>query len=284
MADAPAKILVVDDSAAEREAAQSALADRGYTVLIAEDGQRGLEVALREKPDLVLLDVVMPRLSGLEVCRILKAKAKASGRFLPIMMLSTRNSANARVEGLKSGADDYLGKPYDAEELRVRVSGLLAHRAAANSRHPAASEMPEPELLDVRLATEFDRAKRYDDPLACVCLGDASPAADVDLALRQILRQIDLVFPGEAVHEYVVLLPNTHFPGALAVAERIVLARRTVADAGVSVGVAFYPHADVRQAQDLYDLAAESLVRAREEGKGTIGLVQHQGYVYAPEG
>ncbi|NJN40853.1 MAG: response regulator, partial [Gammaproteobacteria bacterium] len=134
-----------------------------------EDGQRGLEVALREQPDLVLLDVVMPRLSGLEVCRILKAKAKASGRFLPIMMLSTRNSANARVEGLKSGADDYLGKPYDPEELRVRVSGLLAHRAAANSRHPAASEMPEPEPLDraeddlLHLSREAVEARRGDD-------------------------------------------------------------------------------------------------------------------------
>jgi two-component system cell cycle response regulator len=73
-----------------------------------------------------MLDVVMPRLTGLETCRILKAKA--GGNYLPVIMVSTRNSVNARVEGLRSGADDYLGKPYDAEELRARVEALLRTR------------------------------------------------------------------------------------------------------------------------------------------------------------
>ncbi|TPV96109.1 MAG: response regulator [Myxococcales bacterium FL481] len=283
MADHAAKILVIDDSLAERECAQSALCGEGYAVLTADDGQSGLELALGEEPDLVLLDVVMPRLNGLEVCRILKAKAKSRGRYLPIIMLSTRNSANARVEGLRSGADDYLGKPYDAEELRVRVRGLLHHRVDQPTRAGSGLATSEATNLEARLAEEFDRAQRYEDPLACVCVGDPSSPDEVRVAMRHLLRQIDVVFPGRAAGEHVVLLPNTHFPGALAVAERIVTARDTGADAGASAGVAFYPHADVRRAQDLVDLASESLGHAQQQGRGYIGLVQHQGYVYSPQ-
>jgi two-component system cell cycle response regulator len=80
----------------------------------------------------------MPRLTGLETCRILKAKA--GGNYLPVIMVSTRNSVNARVEGLRSGADDYLGKPYDADELRARVEALLRTRKVIAER--AASDAP----------------------------------------------------------------------------------------------------------------------------------------------
>ncbi|NVB43885.1 response regulator [Pseudenhygromyxa sp. WMMC2535] len=159
----------------------------------AVDGQQALEVFARERPDLVLLDVVMPRLTGLETCRILKAKAQ--GNYLPVIMVSTRNSVNARVEGLRSGADDYLGKPYDAEELRARVEALLrtrkviAERAAAEGGDeeppeevpvaPAASARSRGdgeskgsrvlnEAFTRRAEEEFDRAERYSDPwLAC---------------------------------------------------------------------------------------------------------------------
>src|SRR5690606_10784704 len=131
-----AKILVADDSSVERAAARNALEDAGYAVMEAVDGQQALEVFARERPDLVMLDVVMPRLTGLETCRILKAKA--GGNYLPVIMVSTRNSVNARVEGLRSGADDYLGKPYDAEELRARVEALLRTRKVIAER--AASE------------------------------------------------------------------------------------------------------------------------------------------------
>jgi two-component system, cell cycle response regulator len=133
-----AKILVADDSSVERAAARTALEEAGYAVMEAVDGQQALEVFARERPDLVMLDVVMPRLTGLETCRILKAKA--GGNYLPVIMVSTRNSVNARVEGLRSGADDYLGKPYDAEELRARVEALLRTRKVIAER--AASEAP----------------------------------------------------------------------------------------------------------------------------------------------
>jgi two-component system, cell cycle response regulator len=318
-----AKILVADDSSVERAAARTALEDAGYAVMEAVDGQQALEVFAKDRPDLVMLDVVMPRLTGLETCRILKAKA--GGNYLPVIMVSTRNSVNARVEGLRSGADDYLGKPYDAEELRARVEALLrtrkviAERAATETRTEAAPATPpvqETEAVTAaayRSATEafrrradeeFDRAERYSDPLACLrveldryddLLKRHSPEAVAGLirSLRDVIevsvRKIDLVFRLDE-RGYVLLLPNTHFPGALAVAERISLDSAKIridSDPGqktsVSVGVSFFPNKDTHSVQDLLELVGAALDRARSEGGGKICLFQHQGYLYAPE-
>ncbi|WP_146660054.1 response regulator [Enhygromyxa salina] len=325
-----AKILVADDSSVERAAARTALEDAGYAVMEAVDGQQALEVFARDRPDLVMLDVVMPRLTGLETCRILKAKA--GGNYLPVIMVSTRNSVNARVEGLRSGADDYLGKPYDAEELRARVEALLrtrkviAERAATDSGEPGAEEADaaaEPsadageagpptsassrhsnEAFKRRAEEEFDRAERYSDPLAClrVELDDydalvkrhsSDAVAGLVRGLRDVIeasvRKIDLVFRLDP-RGYILLLPNTHFPGALAVAERICLDSAKIrVDAApdyrctVSVGVSFFPNKDTHSVQDLLDLVGAALDRARSEGGGKICLFQHQGYLYAPE-
>jgi two-component system, cell cycle response regulator len=319
-----AKILVADDSSVERAAARTALEEAGYAVMEAVDGQQALEVFARERPDLVMLDVVMPRLTGLETCRILKAKA--GGNYLPVIMVSTRNSVNARVEGLRSGADDYLGKPYDAEELRARVEALLrtrkviAERAAEGPGKPAApasstpsageAEAPAPsnrnasEAFRRRAEEEFDRAERYSDPLACLRVEldnydklvrrhSAEAVAGLIRSLRDVIevsvRKIDLVFRLDD-RGYVLLLPNTHFPGALAVAERISLDSAKVRiDADpeyrctVSVGVSFFPNKDTHSVQDLLDLVGAALDRARTEGGGKICLFQHQGYLYAPE-
>jgi two-component system cell cycle response regulator len=320
-----AKILVADDSSVERAAARTALEDAGYAVMEAVDGQQALEVFAKDRPDLVMLDVVMPRLTGLETCRILKAKA--GGNYLPVIMVSTRNSVNARVEGLRSGADDYLGKPYDAEELRARVEALLrtrkviAERAATETRPEAAAPapaVPTPEAEAANAAAyrsaneafrrradeEFDRAERYSDPLACLrveldkyddLLKRHSPEAVAGLirSLRDVIevsvRKIDLVFRLDE-RGYVLLLPNTHFPGALAVAERISLDSAKIRidsepnqKTSVSVGVSFFPNKDTHSVQDLLELVGAALDRARSEGGGKICLFQHQGYLYAPE-
>lgn len=289
----------------------------------AVDGQQALEVFAKDRPDLVMLDVVMPRLTGLETCRILKAKS--GGNYLPVIMVSTRNSVNARVEGLRSGADDYLGKPYDAEELRARVEALLrtrkviAERAATEARPeatPAAVPVHEAEAVTAaayrsaneafrrRADEEFDRAERYSDPLACLrveldryddLLKRHSPEAVAGLirSLRDVIevsvRKIDLVFRLDE-RGYVLLLPNTHFPGALAVAERISLDSAKIRidsepnqKTSVSVGVSFFPNKDTHSVQDLLELVGAALDRARSEGGGKICLFQHQGYLYAPE-
>ena len=289
------KVLVADDSEAERHAARSTLKAAGYTVVEAFDGQHALEVFARERPDLVLLDVVMPRLTGLETCRILKAKTQSS--YLPVIMLSTRNSVNARVDGLRSGADDYLGKPYDGDELIARVEALLRARKvlgdADGSESPATdgSGSTSVQVADAqrrRMEEEFDRAERYSDPLACLRV--AADSGSVREALRAVIessiRKIDIVFES-GTDGFMLLLPNTHFPGALSVAERIWKDARSTSVAGklmsVSVGVSFYPNRDTHTMQDLVDLVDAALEQAREEGGGKICLYQHQGYLYAPE-
>lgn len=300
---AAAKVLVADDTESERTIARNALTAAGYHVLEAGDGQQALELFARERPDLVLLDVVMPRLSGLETCRILKAKTQTS--YLPVIMVSTRNSVNARVEGLRSGADDYLGKPYDTEELRARVEALLrARRALADAEATPAKPPMGLEDLEAcrrRLEEEFDRAERYSDPLACVrveldrysalCSELGSGIDDVIAELRGVIvssiRKIDHAFRADEAG-FILVLPNTHFPGALAVAERIWRDARRLRtgqrhDFSVSVGVSFYPNKDTKSLQDLLALVNAALDRARGEGGGKICLYQHQGYLYAPE-
>jgi two-component system, cell cycle response regulator len=105
----PIKILVADDTQAERLVAREALTRAGYEVCEAFDGIHTLEVFARERPALVMIDVVMPKMTGIEACRILKARMQSD--YLPVLMVSTKNTVNARVEGLRSGADDFLGSP-----------------------------------------------------------------------------------------------------------------------------------------------------------------------------
>jgi len=306
---ARSKVLVADDAEVDRSTAQATLAAAGYEVVEAVDGQHALEVFARERPELVLLDVVMPRLTGVEVCRILKAKTPTT--YLPVILVSTRNSVNARVEGLRAGADDYLGKPYDEEELRARVDALLRARRALLTEATSASRgrLPiEPLLVSRgeeafrrRVAEEFDRAQRFSDPLACLRVElDGYAEQDETVArawaeqLRTIIessvRKIDLVYASEP-QGYVLVLPNTHFPGALAVAERIWRGARRLrrpdaqggGAASVSIGVSFFPNKDTHTLRDLEELVEAALRRARNEGGGKICLFQHQGYLYAPE-
>ncbi len=291
------KVLVADDSETERAAARTTLSAAGYAVVEAFDGQHALEVFARERPDVVLLDVVMPRLTGLETCRILKAKTQAG--YLPVIMLSTRNSVNARVEGLRSGADDYLGKPYDADELVARVEALLRARKvlgdAPEGIDVGKASSSEDRNLDAgnrrRMEEEFDRAERYSDPLACLRVAlDVSPGRGQRETLRQVIdssvRKIDIIFDA-GQDGFMLLLPNTHFPGALSVAERIWKDAGSTSVAGtmlsVSVGVSFYPNRDTHSLQDLVDLVDAALRQARKDGGGKICLYQHQGYLYAPE-
>ncbi len=119
----PTTILVVEDDAAIRRILEYQLQKAGYHVLTAEDGETGLSVARGNAPDLILLDVMLPRLDGHEVCRRIRQDYKISQT--PIIMLTARSSVKDRVAGLAQGANDYLMKPYDQEEMLVRVKNTL---------------------------------------------------------------------------------------------------------------------------------------------------------------
>ena len=115
------KILVVDDELAMRVALEQILRSEGFKVSIAADGEAGLELAMSESADLILLDVMMPKLDGFALCKTLRQH----GNKVPILMLTAKNQVDDRVSGLNSGADDYLAKPFSMKELLARVHALL---------------------------------------------------------------------------------------------------------------------------------------------------------------
>ncbi len=128
----PMRILVVDDDRAVRESLRRSLTFNGYSVDLAVDGMDALEKVAAARPDALVLDVMMPRLDGLEVCR----RLRSTGDDLPILVLTARDSVSERVAGLDAGADDYLPKPFALEELLARLRALLRRttvEAAENS-------------------------------------------------------------------------------------------------------------------------------------------------------
>ena len=115
------RILIIEDEPAMRLALADLLAAEGYRVLAATDGQAGLDRALAEKPDLLLLDLMMPKLDGFEVCAELRRLENA----VPVLMLTAKGQIEDRIAGLDAGADDYLVKPFSTGELLARVRALL---------------------------------------------------------------------------------------------------------------------------------------------------------------
>jgi two-component system response regulator MprA len=122
------QILVVDDETAVRDALSRTLRFEGYQVAVANDGLAALELLRTLDPDLVLLDVMMPRLDGLATCR----RLRADGNVVPVLMLTAADSVGDRVAGLDAGADDYLVKPFALQELLARIRALLRRSSLAD--------------------------------------------------------------------------------------------------------------------------------------------------------
>ena len=116
-------VLVVEDEAAQREVLVYNLEAEGYDVLSADSGDAAWEMARDEAPDLILLDWMLPEVSGIEICRRIKTLPETRG--IPVVMISARSEEVDRVRGLETGADDYVVKPYSVRELMARVKGQL---------------------------------------------------------------------------------------------------------------------------------------------------------------
>src|SRR5699024_2428930 len=144
------KILVVDDDPAVRESLRRSLIFNGYTIVLAADGEEALDKVQSERPDMVILDVMMPKFDGLEVCRELRSQ----GDDIPILLLTARDSVSERVAGLDAGADDYLTRPFAREELLARTRALVRRAARA-----AAVESQQIEILKFE-DLELDPATR----------------------------------------------------------------------------------------------------------------------------
>jgi two-component system phosphate regulon response regulator PhoB len=116
-------VLVVEDESAQREVLQYNLESEGFDVVVADNGEDALLLVQEEQPDLVVLDWMLPKVSGIEVCR--QVKADPATRSIPIIMLSARSEETDRVRGLETGADDYVVKPYSVVELMARLRTQL---------------------------------------------------------------------------------------------------------------------------------------------------------------
>src|SRR5688500_5460460 len=119
------RILVVDDDRAVRDALRRALTLGGYEVIAAEGGQQALTQTATGVPDAIVLDIGMPDIDGLDVCR----RLRRTGNRVPILMLTARDAVEDRIDGLDAGADDYLVKPFDVGELKARLRALLRRTA-----------------------------------------------------------------------------------------------------------------------------------------------------------
>ena len=149
------RLLIIEDELPMRTALSDALAAEGYRVLTAADGQAGLDRAVAEKPDLILLDLMMPRLDGFALC----AELRRLGHALPVLMLTAKGQIEDRVKGLDVGADDYLVKPFSTEELLARVRALLRRSQKAQKALRTLN------LGDVRLDFAQQQAWRGKKPL-----------------------------------------------------------------------------------------------------------------------
>ncbi len=150
-------ILLVEDENTLAETLRYNLEREGYVVLLAHDGVQGLELARREQPGLLILDIMLPRLDGFSVCRILRQESD-----IPMIMLTARQDEVDRIAGLELGADDYVTKPFSLGELLARVRAIL--RRAERQPHSSNREVLEAGLL--RVDTSSRRAWRDSDELS----------------------------------------------------------------------------------------------------------------------
>ncbi|MFH0902679.1 MAG: diguanylate cyclase [Pseudomonadota bacterium] len=310
----PTTILLAEPEPAAMEKAIRALRQTGCVVVQAVDGQDALEKAQAESPDLAILELSMPRLGGIEVLSAIKKEAARGGRFVPVIVLSASADSATCVSVLRAGAEDFVGKPYNAEELRARVEVLLRTKRLVDetargraeleeaSQHDRLTGLHNHRYLVQRLAEEFRRAAQKNELLAVMAVDldelrrinsklgrEAGDRLLVRCArtLAQSCREGDVVTRASD-DEFVVVLPNTHFAGSMVIAERVwrdVRGAAVIEEDGsrtaceVSIGVACYPSRDVTSARDLLRFAHAALARAKAEGRGKVCLYQHQGYL-----
>jgi two-component system cell cycle response regulator len=309
-------IIIADDDRITRELLASILRANAYEVEIVADGQQAVERAAKGNADLVLLDVMMPRMNGLEACRIIKGMTVES--FLPILLVTVKTDPASRIEGLKIGADDYVCKPFEEGELLARVQAMLRIKRlydemqAARARlervsvHDELTGLFNYRYLNARLGEEFKRAERSHEPLACAVIdidrlrvwnerggrgfGDAILRGAADI-IKKSVREVDIVvrYGGD---EFLVLLPMTHFAGSVSVAERVwreVTARAwggpvTEKEAvTISMGIALFPSRDVRAKDALLRAAEAALHRAKRDGMNRICVFQQDSLIFSPQ-
>jgi two-component system cell cycle response regulator len=288
-------VLIVDDHPDNVEVLQARLNALGYRTACASDGETALKMVATSPPDLILLDVMMPRMDGNEVAR--RIKADKSLPFIPIIMQTALDSTQSKVVGLDSGADDYVTKPINYAELQARMGAALRVKALQDRISEMAitdglTGLYNRRHLDERLDEMFEHSVRLHEPLSVVMfdidhfkqvndkyghqVGDLVLTQFAQL-LKRVARDIDRLgrYGGE---EFMVLLPGTVLDAGVTFAKR---ARQEVEthkfeyDGGVlkctiSAGVAAYPHPRIHTRQQLVKAADDALYAAKTTGRNRV--------------
>lgn len=281
------KVLVVDDIDINRELAREALEDEGFTVVVAASGAECLTVAAAEQPEVILLDIRMPGIDGIETCRRLKADPEIA--HIPVLFLTAERSNDAvTVAALEAGGNDFLIKPYSHPILVARVSSQVAiARAHAQLRHQAISDeltgvFSRRYMLDA-LRRTIKAASRTPGHVGCLlidvdhfkAINDTLGHLEGDRVLRQIarviadhVRETDLVarYGGE---EFVVLLPYTDLDGTVLLGERLRAAvAERCAPVTISLGAVALAPAEVETLRDHPDIEAliSKLLKRADDG------------------
>ncbi|MBL7133561.1 MAG: diguanylate cyclase [Phycisphaerae bacterium] len=287
------KVLIVDDSAHALAIAKARLTQEGLEVVCADSGQTGLEAAAREKPDLILLDIDMPGLSGFDVCRKLKADPQL--RTIPVIFLTAVAGAEQKVRGLDLGATDYVTKPFDAFELRARVRAALRTKHLQDLLNEHAHVDPLTGLPNRRaimecLQREWARIQRHGG-LFSLIMADVDRFKHIndtyghnvgDRVLQEVAnaiagrcRKVDLAgrYGGD---EFAVVAPGGAAADVLPLAQRCgwaieqirINVVETVVTTTASLGVA--DSANVGSVKDLIERADAALYSAKNAGGNTV--------------
>ncbi len=308
-----AKILVVEDSKAQRERIVSELRQRGYEVSEAAQGLAALVQIKADPPDVVILDVVLDGMDGYSVCRWLRLGERT--RDVVIIMLTVKNEVKERVEGLHVGADDYISKPFDTEELEARIFAALRSRNARAELKHRNTELEAMLTRTERLAMtdaltgiasrrrimdlfrhEWASARRYKHTLSLLLfdvdnfkgVNDAGGHSAGDETLKNVaqiiaggIREVDFCgrYGGD---EFMLLLPHTPAENATVVADRIraQLARAKASWTGaasaisLSVGIASTADSTLLTPEDLVEAADRALYEAKSGGRDRAAVAR----------
>ena len=184
----PGKLLVVDDTPQNVKLLADLLTVKGYAVVTARSGREALEQVARARPDLVLLDVVMPEMSGYEVCRAIRANPATAA--LPVVMVTALDPAQERVKGIEAGADDFLSKPINQPELLARVRSLLRIKELHDRLAEANRTLEQRVAAQVAQLERLARLKRFFSPQ----LAEAIVSGGAEDPLRSHRREVTVVF------------------------------------------------------------------------------------------
>lgn len=308
----PPTVLVADDSETTRRYVKSILEGEGMNVVLCEDGKVAFDRICKGGIDLALLDGEMPQMTGLECCRLVKAQNPEP--FLPVILFAAQGDPTSRVQGLKNGADDFVPKPFEDDELIVRIRNMLKIRQMHKTVQAAKSRLEElagreensnlftDKYLRSRLHQEFRRAERYQEPLALMLLSAANLAdasfehgrsavdawiAEVSKQVAQELRETDVLARYEK-NFIAAILPNTHFQGAMIASERVLrridsgafsLAGAPFA-AHFNIGVSLFPSESINSSTAMLSAAAEAFDEAAKTPDDNICVSQHNGYFF----